>query len=104
MLAADYVNAQEGSSHTNPIPSIVDELKDNFPNLKNKIDNISIKYTNRPFSQEAISDMFFWCVPSGSEVEVQLFNMAFLHTIFQNWSNKIRGDGAFVEHLSFIKL
>ena len=45
MLAADYVNAQEGTLQTNAILSIVDELKDTHPNLKAKIDNVAIPAT-----------------------------------------------------------
>ena len=45
MLALEYVNAQEGSSQTNAILSIVDELKDTHPNLKSKIDNVAIPAT-----------------------------------------------------------
>ena len=45
MLALEYVNAQEGSSQTNAILSIVDELKDTHPNLKSKIDNVGIPAT-----------------------------------------------------------
>ena len=83
MLAADYVNAQEGSSHTNAIPSIVDKLKDNFPNLMNKIDNISIKYTNRPFSQEAISDMFFNVYPQSPKSKSNFLTWHFCMQFFK---------------------